>query len=421
VDITVAHRRLTLTVPLVTAHGPIVERNLTEVAVSKGHSTGWGEAAPLPGFRLETHEDAVAALQRWADTGERPEERSAPSAAAAVATAETTLEAARSGRSLALHLGGRPPTNRPLAVQALVGGSDPDDVRRACTVAVAGGHRAIKLKVGATTPDVDIGRIRAARAAIGGDLLLRLDANQGWDLDTAIRVLGAVNDLDIDVVEEPTPDLNDFPEIARRTGLRLGADETLTDADAVTHVLDHEWIDTIVVKPAVLGGPLRTAALIRTALERGRRVVVSSFIDGPIGLRATRDLAIALVPDGVHGIGTATLFDDELPVDVTPIAGLLHPDPALLELPSTAPLVRTTSTIAGAETPTGLLAQHRVASDRWACLRVLAGEVRFHWEIGGLHRTLAANDRQVIPPDVTHHIEPAPSSSFEIDFHRWEP
>ena len=58
----------------------------------------------------------------------------------------------------------------------------------------------IKIKLGTSAKD-DIERMRAIREAIGRDVLLRIDANQGWDAPTAIKILNALEDFDIEYCE----------------------------------------------------------------------------------------------------------------------------------------------------------------------------------------------------------------------------
>ena len=69
--------------------------------------------------------------------------------------------------------------------------------------AVKDGFRTIKLKVGLNLDD-DIRRCRIARAAIGDDVAMAVDANQRWDVGTAIEWLKALSEFKVAWVEEPT-------------------------------------------------------------------------------------------------------------------------------------------------------------------------------------------------------------------------
>ncbi|MGV9559235.1 enolase C-terminal domain-like protein [Streptomyces sp. NPDC003401] len=82
-------------------------------------------------------------------------------------------------------------------------GYDDDKLTRLAAGAVADGFRQIKLKVG-TDLDDDIRRCRAARAAVGPDIRIAVDANQRWDVDEAIRWTRALAEFDPYWIEEPT-------------------------------------------------------------------------------------------------------------------------------------------------------------------------------------------------------------------------
>lgn len=74
---------------------------------------------------------------------------------------------------------------------------------RLCREAVADGYPQIKLKVGADLGD-DIRRLGIARAAVGDGYPIAIDANQRWDVDSAIEWVRALADFDVSWIEEPT-------------------------------------------------------------------------------------------------------------------------------------------------------------------------------------------------------------------------
>src|SRR5437773_3673995 len=75
------------------------------------------------------------------------------------------------------------------------------------------GFDTVKVKVGGK-PEDDIARVRAVREVIGFDRKLVIDANCGWDAETAIRCIRELKDCRLDLVEQPTPD-GDYAQIAR--------------------------------------------------------------------------------------------------------------------------------------------------------------------------------------------------------------
>ena len=74
---------------------------------------------------------------------------------------------------------------------------------RLATSAAGEGYRIIKMKIGLDLPD-DQRRLRLARAAVGPDVRIAVDANQRWGIDEAIAWMKALGEYDIAWIEEPT-------------------------------------------------------------------------------------------------------------------------------------------------------------------------------------------------------------------------
>jgi L-fuconate dehydratase len=82
-------------------------------------------------------------------------------------------------------------------------GYDDDKIRRLCREALADGWTRFKMKVGADIDD-DLRRIRIIRDEIGPDRMLAVDANQRWDVGTAIDWMARLAPFDPYWIEEPT-------------------------------------------------------------------------------------------------------------------------------------------------------------------------------------------------------------------------
>ncbi len=82
-------------------------------------------------------------------------------------------------------------------------GYDDDKLRRLCQEALDQGFGQIKLKVGADLAD-DIRRLTVAREVCGPDFPLSIDANQRWDVGSAIAWVSALAEFRPHWVEEPT-------------------------------------------------------------------------------------------------------------------------------------------------------------------------------------------------------------------------
>ena len=82
-------------------------------------------------------------------------------------------------------------------------GYSDEKLRRLCQEAVDEGYRYLKLKVGASLED-DLRRCAIAREVIGPDRHLMIDANQVWDVGTAVELTRALSHFDPLWIEEPT-------------------------------------------------------------------------------------------------------------------------------------------------------------------------------------------------------------------------
>jgi L-fuconate dehydratase len=82
-------------------------------------------------------------------------------------------------------------------------GYDDEKLARLCHEAVDEGFSQIKLKVGGDLAD-DVRRLGIARAAVGPDIRIAVDANQRWDVDAAVAWIKELASFDLAWVEEPT-------------------------------------------------------------------------------------------------------------------------------------------------------------------------------------------------------------------------
>jgi L-Ala-D/L-Glu epimerase len=307
------------TVAIPTAHGTITQRHALLVGVSSGGHTGWTEVAPLAGFGLGLDLDQIETEIRAADRGGDVTDV----AAATIEAARSDLAAQMAGIPLAKYLAPEQwaPGCDTVAVNANVSALDLAEVDRQVRVAVDAGYRAIKLKVAAADLGTDIRRITAAWMACGS-AELRLDANQGWSRGTADEALRVAADHGVTWCEEPLADTTQWASLASH-GVALGLDESLTAAADINTLLDTPGVGVVVLKPAVLGGPVATMRIALMARAKGMRVIITSFFDGPVGLAAAVHVAAACGDPGPHGVGTASMIDADFPAWLRPTHGTI--------------------------------------------------------------------------------------------------
>src|SRR5512132_3079303 len=218
---------------------------------SDGH-VGWGEAACLggPTWSEESAESVAVTIERYIApwlVGRDPTAIEAlriematrvqgnPFARAAVEMALWDLAGRALGVPVHRLLGGRVRDRVPLSWSLAVADSGAEIAE--AREKVAKGHRIFKIKTAARPVAEDVGRVRRLREALGPDVSLRVDANQGWDRPTALRAIRQLEPYGVDFVEQPVPrwDFEGMAEIGRRVTAPIMADEScFSPQDALT-------------------------------------------------------------------------------------------------------------------------------------------------------------------------------------------
>ena len=148
----------------------------------------------------------------------------------------------------------------------------PDDkIRRLSAEALAGGWTAFKMKVGADLED-DIRRARIVREEIGDENLLMIDANQRWDVGTAISWVRALAEFDVYWIEEPTSpdDVLGHAAIARGVHpIRVATGEHVHNRVMFKQFLAAGAMDVCQVDACRLGGVNEALAVLLLAARFG--------------------------------------------------------------------------------------------------------------------------------------------------------
>ncbi|MDO9457839.1 dipeptide epimerase [Nocardioides sp.] len=318
-------RRLSvpLHTPFVTAlrRTTTIETVLVEVVDSDG-AVGWGEAPQV----WQVTGDSLAGSQACLDGPLRdallgrpadPRESTAlvqqavvanRSAKMAADVALHDLAARRAGLTLAQHLASTagvttlPPTS--VRTDVTLAAGTPAELATAAAARVADGFGTLKLKVG-TDAATDVARVLAVRAAVGADVALRLDANQGWDAFEAVRVISAleVAGTDVEVVEQPVPahDVIGLAYVTAHVETPVMADESLFTLEDLVEIIRLDAADLVNVKLAKCGGLTPALELLRVAHLHGFGTFVGSMMESHVGVGAAASLVAA--------VGTSSLPD----------------------------------------------------------------------------------------------------------------
>lgn len=307
----VIHRSAAAT--LATSYGRPAESRDHVVVVLRDTDgrTGWGEASALPFFTGETPasiqqrleetflpallgKDATAIGAIHAELDHLLPENS--SAKAATDMALFDLAGRTLGVPVSTLLGGvrrqRVPVTRPIGIKTT------EEAVAEAVRYVSQGHRTLKFKVGGN-PRQDIDRVRSVREAIGPDVKMRIDANQGYDLPTALRMLRALEAVDLEYFEQPLPSSNvaDLARLRSQVGTKIAVDESLHDLRDAVALIRAGAVDVFVIKLIKTGGLLPAKRITDLGEAFGVSATVVSPFDTQIGAAHGLQLAQTLPAD----------------------------------------------------------------------------------------------------------------------------
>jgi L-alanine-DL-glutamate epimerase-like enolase superfamily enzyme len=136
-------------------------------------------------------------------------------------------------------------------------GERPDDVAREAAMYVEQGYRTVKVKVGGLTPEADAERVGRIRRAVGKDVAIMLDANQGWDLPTAVRAARLCEPHDIFWLEDPMPWFDERRALARlraEARIPIAAGETEYTPFGLRTMVTEGLVDYLIIDSTWAGG-----------------------------------------------------------------------------------------------------------------------------------------------------------------------
>lgn len=156
------------------------------------------------------------------------------------------------------------------------------------------GAEAIKVKLG-KNPEEDIQRIKAIREAIGPGLPLRVDANQGWDYVSAVRVLKAIAAYDVQYCEQPVKhwDFENMARVRANSPIPICADESLFDHIDAFRLAQKQAVDYFNIKLSKSGGINKALKINAIAEASGIPCMIGCMSESRLGITANAHLASA--------------------------------------------------------------------------------------------------------------------------------
>lgn len=298
-----------------------LETVLVRLTFSDG-TVGWGEASPDEGVTGESPTACVEALDgvlaeavmgRGVDDVDAlgssiddAADGAGPAARAAVDIAVHDAAARRRGVPLWRFLedrivagGGTRVGREHLQVSRVVSMDDPEAMAARAATHVRAGFSTVKLKVGDPRDwRRDVERVGAVRAAVGPDVGIKVDVNQGWrTVEVAVPAVAAMAGSRPLFVEQPVDrrDLAGLAEIRRQVPqVPIMADEAVASVGDLERIVALGAADVVNLKVMRLGGLRAAIAADAVAAAAGMRSQIGTMIESSIGSAAGLHLATAL-------------------------------------------------------------------------------------------------------------------------------
>ena len=261
---------------------------------SDGRS-GWGDAAPLPGWSVESLDDVLDFIANGGGSSEVPS-----SLLCAVEAARASMLPFHSSSALA----------RNLPLNALLDGS-PEDMIRQAVDSLSRGCECLKIKAAALSVRELVALVRRISGPSCGRCRFRIDSNRSWDFETALHVAESLREFPVDYLEEPLRDSRLLPELIEKSPLGIALDETLRETNP-EGLAAYRGAVALVLKPTLMGGFNACARFAQAGAALGMATVVSACYESGVGIHALGQFALSLPDPAAAGLDTYSRLQEDV-------------------------------------------------------------------------------------------------------------
>ncbi|KGE15239.1 mandelate racemase/muconate lactonizing enzyme family protein [Sphingobacterium deserti] len=201
------------------------------------------------------------------------------------------LAAKEAGLPLYRFLGGQ---RKDIVTDITIGLAEPETMAQKAEKFKAEGAAVLKVKLGKKPKD-DVARIRAIRRAVGFDIPLRIDANQGWSFEEAVEALNGMESFKIQFCEQPMRSYNDhlLPELRSQTIVPIMADESVYNAQDADRLCRNDACDYINIKFSKSAGISEALKIQAVAAEYEVPCMIGGMLESRLALSAKVHFAYA--------------------------------------------------------------------------------------------------------------------------------
>jgi L-alanine-DL-glutamate epimerase-like enolase superfamily enzyme len=233
------------------------------------------------------------------------------------------------GLPLYKFLGGK--NNKTIVTDYTVSIGNPEKMASDAVKIKRQGYPFIKVKLG-NNGDTDVLRIKAIREAVGDEIPLRIDANQGWNVDEAIKTLQALAKYDIQHCEEPIPkwEFMQLPKVRKASPIPIMSDESCGDEHDAERLIYIGACDYFNIKLAKSGGLFKALKMVKLAEANNIHLQVGAMLESRLAMTAFAHFSLCSPLIEHYDFDTALMFIED-PVT----GGIIYEKNGVIKVPET--------------------------------------------------------------------------------------
>ena len=176
-------------------------------------------------------------------------------------------------------------SNEKIALAFVMSSGTAEGVGAEGKMLVKAGFKAMKLKVGARTPDEDIEMIGALREAVGDNAKIMIDTNGGWMYHQALYVLQRIGKSNVYLSEQPVPrwDIDGLARLRKKVDVPIFPDEAAAEPHDIVKLIEREAADGFFLKVPKAGGIHKSRKWVAVAQAANLPVMTGCMINSGLG------------------------------------------------------------------------------------------------------------------------------------------
>jgi o-succinylbenzoate synthase len=324
--------------PFKTAKSELTHRNGIVLVFEQNGFKAYGEIAPLPGFSKFTLQEIIPILKLNKKAIERSliedefdqfsfvlyQIHDIPSLKFGLDTLYADLKAKKAGLPLSKYLF-KHSFEEKVRVNATLGITDLESSIVQAKNYIEEGFNTLKVKVGINT-DTEFKLLKVLRSQFQ-DIKIRIDANQSWSFNEAIKILNNLESLGIEFCEEPlkVAEAKYLPELKKLVKIKLAADESFRNKKDAIRLIKQDAVETLILKPMMFGSFSEINVTKQLADSHYNSVVFTTSLESKIGRTITAILTSGWgATNYAHGLSTGSLFEYDLGEESEIHSGFFH-------------------------------------------------------------------------------------------------